>query len=417
MRYSYPRNMNEDNMENPFKNVAWQAIIDNNLEELTMISGPLAMANQLAATIANARNASFSDVRVPMGAEEWAEGIFDRYFELMGKIAKESGIRKAMLDRDLYDPRLEDAPYWADGLTLKDIPGLLEDEDYGTIDDSLEALEDLYGPLGFDRHSMSGFFGKVQGTLSGQYNRLFPVKIVLRVLANRISNRQEWKLLVSDEEDIEYDVLHIDELREECLKVARYAKERFKFLDRRSNSNMGERLSVGLPDKTGDSKKIKKQAERFVSQFVGSVRNKGQGLPFELGLLSIDHEGLVQFTENGVRFMLMENPLFDSQSAWRDGVAFSSEEVVFLIQMMKRNVPEEFDLMTKILKWIDGGKDTPKPLEEVLIEEFNVSKTEGSLMRSGVLARMIELTLVNREQKGRNVTYELTEMGSKLVPK
>jgi len=335
----------------------------------------------------------------------------------MGKIAKESGIRKAMLDRDLYDPRVEDAPYWADGLTLKDIPGLIEDEKYGTIDDSLEALEDLYGPLGFDRHSMSGFFGKVQGTLSGQYNRLFPVKIVLRVLANRISNRQEWKLLVSDEEDIEYDVLHIDELRDECLKVARYAKERFKFLDRRSNSNMGERLSVGLPDKNGDLKKIKKQAERFVSQFVGSVRKKGQGLPFELGLLSIDHDGLVQFTENGVRFMLMENPLCDSLTAWKDGVAFSNKESMFLIQMIKRNVPEEFDLMIKILNWIDGGKNTPKPLEEVLVEEFNVSKTEGSLMRSGVLARMIELTLVNREQKGRNVTYELTEIGSKLVPK
>ena len=30
---------------------------------------------------------------------------------------------------------------------------------------------------------------------------------------------------------------------------------------------------------------------------------------------------------------------------------------------------------------------------------------------------MIELTLVNREQKGRNVTYGLTEMGSKLVLK
>ena len=180
---------------------------------------------------------------------------------------------------------------------------------------------------------------------------------------------------------------------------------------------MGERLSVGLPDKNGDLKKIKKQAERFVSQFVGSVRKKGQGLPFELGLLSIDHDGLVQFTENGVRFMLMENPLCDSLTAWKDGVAFSNKESMFLIQMIKRNVPEEFDLMIKILNWIDGGKNTPKPLEEVLVEEFNVSKTEGSLMRSGVLARMIELTLVNREQKGRNVTYELTEIGSKLVPK
>lgn len=408
------KNMSEDNMQNPFKNVAWDSIVENNLEALTMISGPLTMANQFAQTMANATNANL-DVRVPLGAEEWAENIFERYFELVGKIAKESGIRRSLLDRDMYDARLPDSPYWAAGLTLEDIPHLVEDEDYGTIDDSLEILEELYGPLGFDRRSLA-FASKIKGTLSGQYNRLFPVKIALRVAANLISTRDEYKLIGEDEdENIEYDELHLEELRTQCLKVAGYAKERFRFVDRRSGSNMGERLSVGLPDRDGDANKVKKQAERFVSQFVGSIRNKGQGLPFELGFLSIDDEGAVQFTENGVRFMLMENPLFDSQSAWKDGVSFSNQETVFLIQMIKRNVPDEYDLMIKLLEWIDSGRNAPKPLEEALVGEFNVSKTEGSLMRSGVLARMIELNLVNREQKGRNVTYGLTEMGSKLI--
>ena len=411
--YALAINMSGDVIENPFKNEAWDSIVEKNLEALTMISGPLAMANQFAQTMANATNANLN-VRVPLGAEEWAENIFERYFELVGKIAKESGVRRSLLDRDMYDARLPDSPYWASGLTLEDIPHPIEDEDYGTVDDSPEVLEELYGPLGFDRRSLT-FMNKIEGTLSGQYNRLFPVKIVLRVAANLISTRDEYKLIGEDGENIEYDELHLEELRLQCLKVAGYAKERFKFVDRRSGSNMGERLAVGLPDKDGDAKKVKKQAERFVSQFVGSVRNKGQGLPFELGLLSIDDDGTVQFTENGVRFMLMKNPLFDSQRAWKDGESFSNEEKVFLIRMIQRNVPDEFDLMIKILTHIDAGKNSPKPLEEALVEEFNVSKTESSLMRSGVLARMIELSLVNREQTGRNVNYELTETGLKLL--
>ena len=49
-----------------------------------------------------------------------------------------------------------------------------------------------------------------------------------------------------------------------------------------------------------------------------------------------------------------------------------------------------------------------------IAEEFGVNATESSLMRSGTLARMIELSLVNREQSGRNVSYSLTEHGEKF---
>jgi len=406
--------MADQAITDPFQNASWDKIVENNKQALDMIGGPLAMANQFVSVMANATKANL-DVRVPLIAEEWAENILERYFELVGKIAKESGVRNTLLDRDLYDARLPDSPYWADGLTLKEIPTLIPDADYGTIDDSGEALEELYGPLGFDRRSMSAFSGAPKGQLSGQYNRLFPVKLVLRTVANLIANRDEFRSAGDEESAVEYEELHLDELREQCLKVARYAKKRFKLQDRRLESNMGERLSVGLPDADGDANKVKKQAERFVSQFVGSIRNKGQGLPFELGLLSVDENGFVKFTENGVRFMLMENPLFDSHSAWKDGVSFSENEKIFLIRMIQRNTPDEFELMLKVLNWVSDGENTPKPIEELLIKEFKSSKTEASLMRSGVFARMIELNLVNREQKGRNVTYVLTEMGSKLI--
>ena len=177
---------------------------------------------------------------------------------------------------------------------------------------------------------------------------------------------------------------------------------------------MGERLAVGLPDRKGDVSKVKKQAERFVSQFVGSIRNKGQGLPFELGLLAVNDEGEVQFTENGARFMLLENPLFDTQAAWKDGESFTIQEKAFLVNMIRNNVPDEYEFMQKLATWIGEGDNSPKPIEAKIAKEFGVNATESSLMRSGTLARMIELSLVNREQSGRNVSYSLTEHGEKF---
>ena len=122
----------------------------------------------------------------------------------------------------------------------------------------------------------------------------------------------------------------------------------------RSGKNMGERLAVGLPSGEGELRRLRNK-QRFVSQFVGSVRNKGQGLPFELGLLDVNEDGEVQFTENGARFMLLENPLFDTSMAWKDGESFSLAEKQFLITMIRRNVPGEFDFMQEISNWISEG--------------------------------------------------------------
>jgi predicted MarR family transcription regulator len=112
--------------------------------------------------------------------------------------------------------------------------------------------------------------------------------------------------------------------------------------------------------------------------------------------------------------MLLENPLFDTQAAWKDGESFSANEKIFLLKMIKGNVPDEFAFMQQLVEWIGEGSNRPKPIEENISDEFDVNDTESSLMRSGTMARMIELGLVVREQSGRNVTYSLTENGEKL---
>ena len=137
------------------RNEAWEAIIEEYKEPLLMISGPLGMANKFAQTMANAKNAEFN-VKVPMGAEEWAEAVFEKWFELMGQIAKSSGARHNLLDRDLYDPIMDNSPEWADGLTLEDLPHIDEEAEFD-VDDSSDILEELYGPFGDDPRMMFPF--------------------------------------------------------------------------------------------------------------------------------------------------------------------------------------------------------------------------------------------------------------------
>ncbi len=222
--------MEEQDESNTLRNEAWEKLIHEYEEPLTMMDGPLKMANMFAMTMANAKNAELN-VPYPVGAKEWAESIFERWFELVGEIAKSSGIRQTLLDRDLYDPfDIENSPSWNDGLKIEDLPHILEDV-HSDVDDTSNILEELYGPLGLEPFALVhfGVAKKSSNTLSGQYNRLFPVKLVLRTAASMITSRDEYDFIGKDEDDeYEYDELLLENLRNESLKVARYARAKFE---------------------------------------------------------------------------------------------------------------------------------------------------------------------------------------------
>ena len=70
------------------------------------------MANMFAMTMANAKNADLN-ISFPVGAKEWAESIFERWFELVGEIAK-YGIRQSLLIEICMIQRILTS--WNDGL-------------------------------------------------------------------------------------------------------------------------------------------------------------------------------------------------------------------------------------------------------------------------------------------------------------
>jgi hypothetical protein len=415
MRIHPPMNMTEEHIP---LDERWQNEMKKIEPELISLDGPLKMANLFAQTMANAKNAGIS-TRIPIAAEEWAEMVFNEWFEVVGKIAKSYGLRRKLLDRELFDPRAIDAFSWQEGIEFEDVDVLSRTDENAMYELNPEEINDLieesFGPYG-DDPAMNGMFDQKfkSNLLSGQYNRLFPLKIVLRTAASLILARDEYHV-DGEGAEIEYDTLHIEDLRSECLKVAKYAKEQLKWLDKRHSISIGEKISIGFPDRTGE--KSKKQSERFASQFVGSVRTLGKGLPFEIGFLAIDKEGMVSFTELGVNFMLEKNPLIDLAEGFKEGKSFTLNEKKLLLRAIMRNTPKEFEYMINLIQWINEGHSRPNSLEEMIISEYDVDHTSASLMRTGALARMIELNLISRKQEGREVTFLVTDLGQNLMQK
>ena len=175
-----------------------------------------------------------------------------------------------------------------------------------------------------------------------------------------------------------------------------------EWLDSSNGTEYGSWFSVALTDGS------KKQDERFMSQFVGSVRTPGQGLPFELGFLDYDND-MVKITELGLRFTLAENQVIDNSENWQSSSTLSQFERKILLQAIQRNVPSEYELMKELITMIKNGVNTPKAIEEFLKENYGKSNTEASLQRTGIFARMQEMGMVQRVKEGRTVHYEILE--------
>ena len=358
---------------------------------------PLAVATQFAELISHAKGAGLS-VIVPQIAEEWAGDVIQEFAFLVVDLARLSGAGSRIIDRDLFDPNQLGSVAWNEGIVLKQV---LPHDDANLEPDFYDE-NDYYGEFGYEPSLMAGFRpnflkGKL---LSGQYNRFFPLKIVMRVAANLLLNSEGYKHLNNEEEDIAYTPLLLEELRSEAAKIASYAKKRMEWLDSSNGTEYGSWFSVALTDGS------KKQDERFMSQFVGSVRNEGQGLPFELGFLDLD-DGIVKITELGLKFTLAENQIIDKSDNWRSDSTLTQQEKKLLMFAIKRNVPSEYELMNELIGKLKDGTNTPKKIEVFLKEKFSISDTEASLQRTGIFARMQELGVVKRVKEGRTVIYEV----------
>ena len=362
------------------------------------------LARQMVATLRSLEGVSL-DVRIPRAAEEFVENTLSEWFETIADIEKRRGNLPYLIDRSLYPSGEID---WNQGLTKTDL-------------DSWLSLTYGYG-LG-EEYYYRNPVKPSEEPLSGYYNRLLPVKFVLRMLVALTVNHEGFDKEEGWDISID-DVVTLSELRQRSWLSASYAKETLQLYDQLSEAKgkTGAKISVGFPTKDEKSK------ERFVSQFVGSRRKKElSGAIFDMGFAGISGIGSVfdsiggfthediGFTQFGLQFAMLENPVIDEIEGWQDGDRFSEAEVDYLLVHFKQNVPVEWGFMVSIAEMIRDGTNNATKMNAALISQRDWNRSKASVYRTGVLARMQELGLVDREKSGVEVTFVLTESGKEKL--
>ncbi|MHA1409929.1 MAG: hypothetical protein ACTSQY_06435 [Candidatus Odinarchaeia archaeon] len=241
---------------------------------------------------------------------------------------------------------------------------------------------------------------RLPNNLSGFWNKIFPVKITVRILSNLIENEKGPVLL--------------DSLQEVASREARKIGLSLMRSEKGSGRKRGDRLFTGLPV----SENSESSKSRIKSHFVGEIRsNKIDGMPGTLRLLDIkianDGKEYVSLTHLGLKFSNIENPYIDHGDK---NSILSSEEKEFVINIIKNHLPEEYKEIIYLLKLINEGKTNTKDLVDSVAkvkQDYNENQIHTYL--TGQLNRMTDLDLVNRKYDGLSYIYKISEKGKTIT--
>ncbi len=239
-----------------------------------------------------------------------------------------------------------------------------------------------------------------RGYIWGQYNKFLPMKVALRQIAALSPTDGQWIELTKAHQSAAYTAAEIG--------------QNLRQLEKSHRKGLLERLSTAFPKSFRHVKSI----ERFQNHFVGHITKKGMlyGMPANLGYANFKVEGsetLIGITEPGLDFCRLRNPVLDANSFDRP---LSVEEADTCLEFIRSNLPKEFQAMYVVLESIAAGRDTPDDLGKRL-RDLNERWSAAVLntMRIGLLSRMWDMWLIEREKHGLRVRYSPTERGRKLL--
>jgi predicted transcriptional regulator len=243
-------------------------------------------------------------------------------------------------------------------------------------------------------------------TIWGLYNRIFPTKIGLRVIAK-----------LTEEANDAFVELH--KVQEEAGKQARFIGKELADYDETSGRPLGEKFSTGLPIGKQD-----KALSRYGAMFVGLLRSDGraEGLPVDLGFVIVKRaeraKELVALTESGAEFVKLTNPILDRQGNVMPDYTLSEDEADFYLSHIRHWLPPEWERTQLTLTAISEGHNEPDKLDKVLRHDEKKQKSDSlSTERAGIISRLTELGLVRRRRTGLRVTYSLTNRGEQYLNK
>lgn len=231
--------------------------------------------------------------------------------------------------------------------------------------------------------------------LWGQINRIFPVKVALRVLIIEI---------VKNNSPIE-----IDEFYEKACEKGLMLYNHLARVGEKSKKRRDDRLNVGLP-------KNQKGFARYQNHFIGSIRkdSKLDGAIFKLKFANLINNCIAP-TKQGFLFAKLENPCLDTSNPMS---VFSDKEVKFLLSHIINFLPSEKQTYKLIIGLILNGKSSPSKInEEIRKYHEEWSDPVVNTMRSGAMSRMYELGLLRKEKTGVQVKYCVTNLGKEFLRK
>ena len=249
------------------------------------------------------------------------------------------------------------------------------------------------------------------GPLWGQYNRVFPAKIVVRRLANMVQEQNDGSSPSGD--GLRW--IELDHFQYEAAQLARNYGLTIREYDQKKSRGRGEKIASGLP--TGDDPD--KSKDRFEAHFIGySDRNHNlTGAPPHLHFVDISDEDVsrIGITDAGLEFAELFNPLLDDGPDADEPL--SAEECSFYVDHAKEYLDDEYAAMVTTAQAINEGNNRPTSLTEHIAElNPDWSQSQADTMRSGLVSRMYELGLISRERVGqRGIAYNLTETGESLL--
>lgn len=238
--------------------------------------------------------------------------------------------------------------------------------------------------------------------LWGQINRIFPIKLGLRILGNMQKEKE--------------DFIPLKEFLRKARYIARNIGLQLLKIDLEIKRNRDERVSTALPV----GKNEEKAELRYTSHFLVNKRTDGvlDGAMARLRFVNVqssnEKENMVGITNEGLEFVMLKNPILDNSTD--SEITISDEEADFYLKHIKDNVPEERNPFACILEIIKSGSvsviEINKEIKGIKKDWTDIVTTT---QRSGALGRMNELGLLEKSKKGRRVTYRISKKGESLL--
>jgi predicted transcriptional regulator with HTH domain len=129
---------------------------------------------------------------------------------------------------------------------------------------------------------------------------------------------------------------------------------------------------------------------------------------------------MIGLTEPGLNFAKLDNPVLDLVDFEK---SFNEKEVDYYLDHISKNVKGEHSAVKWLLNKLSNGLKEREEINKELKKEFGqiwgASDAVVNTQRAGLMARMFELGLIEKEKKGvgPGVIYKIADRGNKFLQK